>query len=118
MPFGQNSSSLQSNAEPQTYRSMWGGPGPDSMSPPRLSILHVAGMPASPPRVGAQARMHGLMTQLARHHDLTAVMLVDEKVDVEGCRQAMQAYCRDVVLVPNPFFRDGLSRRLLQLRSL
>lgn len=88
------------------------------MSPPRLSILYVSGMPASPPRVGAQARMHGLMTQLARHHDLTAVMLVDEKSDIEESRQAMQAYCRDVVLVPNPLFRHGLFKRLLQLRSL
>ena len=30
----------------------------------------------------------------------------------------MQAYCREVVLVPNPYGRDGLAKRLLQLRSL
>ena len=30
----------------------------------------------------------------------------------------MQAYCHDVVLVPNPYGRDGLAKRLLQLRSL
>jgi glycosyltransferase involved in cell wall biosynthesis len=88
------------------------------MSPRRLTILYVSQMPPSPPRFGAQARMHGLMTQLARHHDLTAVMLVDDQFDVEECRRAMQAYCRDVVLVPNPYGRDGLSKRLLQLRSL
>jgi hypothetical protein len=41
------------------------------MSPERLSILFVSHMPASPPRFGAQARVHGLMTQLARRHDLT-----------------------------------------------
>ncbi len=35
------------------------------MSPPRLNILYVSQMPPSPPRIGAQARMHGLMTQLA-----------------------------------------------------
>ncbi|WP_316202726.1 glycosyltransferase family 4 protein [Bradyrhizobium sp. SZCCHNRI30512] len=84
----------------------------------RLSILSVSHMPASPPRFGAQARMHGLMTQLARRHDLTAVMMVDDAFDIEECRRAMQAYCRDVVLVPNPYGRDGLSKRLLQLRSL
>jgi glycosyltransferase involved in cell wall biosynthesis len=88
------------------------------MSPQRLAILYVSQMPASPPRFGAQARMHGLMTQLARHHDLTAVMQVDDEFDIEECRRAMQAYCRDVVLVPNPYGRDGLSKRLLQLRSL
>src|SRR5262245_26063972 len=88
------------------------------MSPERLSILYVSQMPASPPRIGAQARMHGLMTQLARRHDLTAVVLVDEEFDVEECRRAMQSYCREVVLVPNPLGREGLPRRLLQLRSL
>ena len=89
-----------------------------SMTPQRLNILTVSQMPPSPPRFGAQARMHGLMTQLARHHDLTAVMLVDDEFDIEECRRAMQAYCRDVVLVQNPYGRDGLAKRLLQLRSL
>src|ERR1700761_2670976 len=88
------------------------------MSPEGLDILYVSQMPPSPPRFGAQARMHGLMTQLARRHDLTAVMLVDDQFDLEECRRAMQAYCREVVLVQNPHGRDGLSKRLLQLRSL
>jgi glycosyltransferase involved in cell wall biosynthesis len=88
------------------------------MSPERLSILFVSHMPASPPRSGAQARPHGLMTELARHHDLAAVMLIDAEFDAEECRQAMQAYCREVVLVPNPYGQEGLTKRLLQLRSL
>ena len=88
------------------------------MSPERLSILFVSQMPASPPRFGAQARVHGLMTHLARRHDLTAVMLADEEFDVEECRRAMEAYCREVVLIPNPYSREGLTKRLLQLSSL
>jgi glycosyltransferase involved in cell wall biosynthesis len=88
------------------------------MNPERLDILYVSQMPASPPRFGAQARVHGLMTQLARRHDLTAAMLVDDEFDAEECRQAMQAYCREVVMVPNPYGREGLTKRLLQLRSL
>jgi len=88
------------------------------MSPERLNILYVSPMPASPPRFGAQARMHGLMTQLARRHDLTAVMLVDDEFDADECRRAMQAYCREAVMVPNPYGREGLTKRLLQLRSL
>jgi glycosyltransferase involved in cell wall biosynthesis len=75
-------------------------------------------MPASPPRFGAQARVHGLMTQLARRHELTAVMLVDDEFDAEECCQAMQGYCRKVLLVANPYGREGLTKRLLQLRSL
>jgi polysaccharide biosynthesis protein PslH len=89
-----------------------------AMTPERLSILYVSQMPASPPRFGAQARMHGLMTELTRRHDLTAVMLVDEEFDIEECRRAMQVYCRDLVLIPNPHGREGLPKRVLQLRSL
>jgi polysaccharide biosynthesis protein PslH len=88
------------------------------MSTERLNILYVSQMPASPPRFGAQARIHGLMTELARRHDLTAAMLVDDEFDADECRRAMQAYCREVVLVPNPYGRQGLAKRLLQVRSL
>jgi polysaccharide biosynthesis protein PslH len=88
------------------------------MSPEHLNILYVSQMPASPPRFGAQARMHGLMTQLARRHMLTAAMLLDDEFDAEECRRAMQTYCREVLLVPNPYGRESLAKRLLQLRSL
>lgn len=88
------------------------------MNAERLNILYVSQMPAGPPRCGAQARMHGLMTKLAQRHDLTAVMLVDDEFDIDECRQSMQAYCRDLVLIRNPYGREGLTRRLVQLRSL
>jgi glycosyltransferase involved in cell wall biosynthesis len=58
------------------------------------------------------------MTQLARRHELTAVMLVDDDFDTDESRRAMRAYCREVVMVPNPNGRGGLTKRLLQLRSL
>ena len=88
------------------------------MNADRLNILYVSQMPASPPRFGAQARINGLMTKLAQRHDLTAVMLVDDEFDIDECRRAMQAYCREVVLIRNPYGRDGLAKRLQQLRSL
>jgi glycosyltransferase involved in cell wall biosynthesis len=88
------------------------------MSRQRLNILYVSHMPPSPPRFGAQARVHGLITELARRHDLTAAMLVDGELDSEECRRAMQTYCREVLLVPNPYSQEGLTKRLLQLRSL
>jgi polysaccharide biosynthesis protein PslH len=55
---------------------------------------------------------------LARRHDLSAVMQYDNEFDAEECRRAMQAYCRDVVLVPRPYVGEGLRKRLLQLQSL
>jgi hypothetical protein len=44
-------------------------------------------MPVSPPRFGAQARVHGLMTQLAQRHELTAVMLADHEFDLENAAE-------------------------------
>ncbi len=88
------------------------------MTRERLDILCVSQLPASPPRFGAQARIHGLMTELARRHDLTAAMLVDEEFDADEFRAAMRAYCREVVMVPNPYGGQGLAKRLLQVRSL
>jgi glycosyltransferase involved in cell wall biosynthesis len=88
------------------------------MIPDRLRILCLSQLPPSPPRFGAQARMHGIMTHLARHHDVTAVSLLDDTFDAEECRRAMSTYCTDVVLVPNPRTAHGTGKRLLQLRSL
>jgi polysaccharide biosynthesis protein PslH len=92
--------------------------GHELMTRERLEILYVSPMPASPPRFGAQARIHGLMTHMARRHELTAAMLVDDEFDADECRRAMQDYCCEVVLIPNPRGRDGLSKRQLQVRSL
>jgi polysaccharide biosynthesis protein PslH len=87
-------------------------------SPERLSIRYVSQMPCSPPRFGAHARVHGLITQFARHHDLTAVPLVDDAFDAEECQQAIQECCGEVVLIPNPYGRGVPRKRLLRLRSL
>ena len=62
--------------------------------------------------------MHGLMTELARRHDLTAVMLADEGFDLDECQREMKNYCRDVQLIRNPYGRDGIAKRMLQFRSL
>jgi glycosyltransferase involved in cell wall biosynthesis len=57
------------------------------------------------------------MTQLARRHDLTAVTLCFDELDADESRRAMQAYCREVVMVPN-HYGEGVNKRLLQVRSL
>jgi len=88
------------------------------MNERRLRILFVSQMPPSPPKFGAQARMHGLLSTLARHDDVSAISLYDEEFDPEECRKAMSAHCREVWLVENRRGRAGLEKRLLQLRSL
>jgi len=84
----------------------------------RLRILYVSQIPPSPPRFGAQARMHGLLTNLARSHEITAISVVDQNFNAEECAQAMRQYCRDVVLLPNRHGQRGATKRWLQLRSL
>jgi glycosyltransferase involved in cell wall biosynthesis len=88
------------------------------MRSPRLSILCLSQMPPSPPRFGAQARMHGLWTALARRHDLTTVVLADEEFDLEESRSAMARYSQEAVVIPNPRGRGVAMKRALQLRSL
>jgi polysaccharide biosynthesis protein PslH len=85
--------------------------------PERLKILLVTPMAPSPPRFGAQARTHGLLSNLGKHHDLTAIVFYDDIQIPDGSRAAMQAYCREVIFVHNPFGVTGWRRRLLQARS-
>lgn len=62
--------------------------------------------------------MNGLMTELARRHNLTAAVLIDDEFDADECRHAMQAYCREVVLIQNPYGAGGATKRLVQARSI
>ncbi len=87
------------------------------MTEKRLSILYVSPMPPSPPRFGAQARMHGLGKGLARRHEVTALTVIDDAFDLEVCARAMREYCAEVTLVPDPSGRGG-AKRLGQVRSL
>jgi glycosyltransferase involved in cell wall biosynthesis len=62
--------------------------------------------------------MHGLITELARRNDVTAVMEFDNEFEAEECRRALRADCRELVLVRGRSVGTGLRKRLLQLRSL
>jgi glycosyltransferase involved in cell wall biosynthesis len=83
----------------------------------RLRLLVVSQAPPSPPRFGAQVRMHGLLTALAERHDLSVVSCAEPAL-VEEARRALAAYCRDVELVPDAISAATARKRLLQLRSL
>jgi glycosyltransferase involved in cell wall biosynthesis len=83
----------------------------------RLNVLLVSPMAPSPPRFGAQARTHGLLSNLARRHDLTAVVLHDDDETPRTSGPAMRTYCSEVVFVRNPNGASGWQRRALQARS-
>jgi len=83
----------------------------------RLNVLLVSPMAPSPPRFGAQARTHGLLRNLAKHHDVSALVLHDD-IETPGISgPAMRGYCREVTFVHNPNPATGWRRRALQARS-
>lgn len=83
----------------------------------RLNVLLVSPMAPSPPRFGAQARTHGLLSNLAKHHDLTAIVLHEDSETPGTSGPAMRTYCREVTFVRNPNGVVGWRRRALQARS-
>lgn len=83
----------------------------------RLNLLFLSPFPPSPPTFGAQRRVQGLMSALARRHEVTGVAVVTTDYDPEIAERAMREYCAKVVLVRTRA-REGAVKRLLQLRSL
>jgi glycosyltransferase involved in cell wall biosynthesis len=82
-----------------------------------LRVLLLSPMAPSPPRFGAQARTHGLLTHLAQHHEITAVIVHDDESTPQTSEAAMRSYCKQVHFIRNPHGASGWRRRLLQLRS-
>lgn len=87
------------------------------MTTESLRVLLLSPMAPSPPRYGAQARTHGLLSNLARHHQITAIVLHDEDCDPQTSGAAMRSYCKEVYFIRNPHGAFGWRRRVLQLRS-
>ncbi len=87
------------------------------MASGRLKVLFVSPMAPSPPRFGAQARTHGLLSNLGEHHDITAIVLHDDADTPDTSGPAMRAFCREVIFVRNPNGMAGWRKRLLQARS-
>lgn len=83
-----------------------------------MKILFLAPYLPSPPRSGGPRRLHGLMTELARRHEVSILALAGPGDDA-AAHAATAAYCTEVATVPNPLFGiDTAAKRRLQLRSL
>jgi polysaccharide biosynthesis protein PslH len=83
----------------------------------RLRILFLTPYPPTPATFGAQRRVQGLLTTLARRHEVTAVSLVPSFVDPAEAERGLREICQDAVLIPSGPI-NGLGKRLRQLRSL
>ena len=84
-----------------------------------MRILFFTPYLPGPPVFGGQRRIHGLMTALAKSHEVSLLSLVDASADLtEGLGDATQ-YCREVITVPDRRHRvSGKLKRVLQIRSL
>ena len=81
-----------------------------------MRILFVSSYPASPATYGGQRRLEGLMSALARRHEVSAAALANPRFDIAVAEHEMRRYCTDVFLVPSRSEDQG--KRLRQLRSL
>jgi polysaccharide biosynthesis protein PslH len=87
------------------------------MATETLKVLLLSPVAPSPPRFGAQARTHGLLTNLAQRHEITAIILHEEDSVPQTSGAAIRSYCKEVHFIRNPHGVSGWRRRLLQLRS-
>jgi glycosyltransferase involved in cell wall biosynthesis len=84
-----------------------------------MKVLFVTPYMPAPPRFGGQRRMHGLMEELARHHEVHNLSFVHPGEDTTAAVRATRKYCRTVITVRNSDFgAHGPRKRLMQLRSL
>ena len=85
----------------------------------KLRLLFVTPYLPSPPRSGGPRRLHGLITGLARSHDVSVLSLVEPGDEIADAVRATREYCAEVVTVDNPRYGlAGRGKRLLQLGSL
>jgi glycosyltransferase involved in cell wall biosynthesis len=81
-----------------------------------VRILFVSSYPASPAAYGGQRRLEGLMSALARRHEMSAAALANSRFDIAESEREMRRYCTDVFLVRSR--SEGGGKRLLQLRAI
>jgi len=84
-----------------------------------MKILFFTPFMPGPPVFGGQRRVHGLMTALAKSHEVSLLSLVDPAADLRASLADAHAYCREVVTVPDPLHRvSGRVKRVRQLQSM
>ena len=84
-----------------------------------MRLLFLTPYLPSPPRSGGAARMHGLISTLARRHEVAILAYARPGEDLEEARAATGAYAVEIVTVENPHFGvSPLRRRAGQLISL
>ena len=88
-----------------------------------MKLLFLSPYLPDPPRSGAPRRVHGLLTALARRHDVSLLAFTAPGEGTGAAIQATKEYCTEVVTVQNDRVDRALAldrkrKRGIQLRSL
>ena len=84
-----------------------------------MRVLFLTPYLPTPPRFGGQRRLHGLMAEVARRHEVLSLSFVDPREDASESLRATGAYCQRVVTVSNRLLgANGPEKRLRQFGSL
>jgi glycosyltransferase involved in cell wall biosynthesis len=84
-----------------------------------MNVLFLTPYLPGPPIFGGQRRIHGLMGQLGKKHEISVMALVDPSFNLrDGVRDA-RTYCREVITVVDAWHKvSGRNKRLMQFGSL
>ena len=86
-----------------------------------MKLLFLSPYLPSPPQWGAPRRVHGLLSELARRHEVSLLAFTVPGEDTDTALRATGQYCTEVVTVENERLDRALNRkrkRGIQLRSL
>ena len=86
-----------------------------------MKLLFLSPYLPSPPQSGAPRRVHGIMSELARSHEVSLLAFTVPGEETASAIQATREYCTEVVTVENAHLDRALSgkrKRAVQLRSL
>ncbi|HET9495112.1 MAG TPA: glycosyltransferase [Chloroflexia bacterium] len=86
-----------------------------------MKLLFLSPFLPSPPRSGGPRRIHGLLAELARRHEVSVLAFTAPGEDVEAGVRATREYAAEVVTVENDRLDRALEwrrKRTIQLRSL
>ena len=86
-----------------------------------MKLLFLVPYLPSPPQSGAPRRVHGLMSELSRRHDVSLLAFTVPGEDAGAAIRATKEYCAEVVTVENDHLDRALSGKLkrgMQLRSM
>ena len=86
-----------------------------------MKLLFLSPYLPSPPQSGAPRRVHGLLSELARRHEVSLLALTAPGEETEAALHATRQYCTELVTVRSDRLDRALGhkrKRAIQLRSL